>query len=475
VYEALSYAWGADENPSFVIVGDPETEHTSLIASGSKGEETTITVTRNLDVALRYLRYPAEHRVIWIDALCIDQRSTDEKNRQVAVMGRVFERARPVVFWIGPEGNRSNEALNIIEHIGRCVTVDWLTEGLRPSGVCTDDEKHWADLAEELPYRDGALDPVSHLFERPYFNRVWIRQKIALATSRILKCGNRSVKSEIFRGAIACIYRKRFHRDSLSYGRYRAFVQAKRSLMEICCTSAGGLIYRDLRHYLGGSKCRGPRDKIFSVLALLYETDMSLDISPDYSREVENLYTDVATRFYVKRRSLNLLESCVLSSRTLEIPSWVPDWSIPLPRSRELRAHWSACAWLSQEDLTVDKGRLRSTGVAASFVRETIEPFWGEYEIERCVEVIKILRRLKPTPNGLSVLNMTTHCWAANFCFTLLEGCSAESYLPPEISLPESKVFIEAVLLVQSTDLDFETLEEQTILPLRQILHLMSE
>jgi hypothetical protein len=56
-----------------------------------------IPATRNLDIALRHLRYPTKERVIWIDALSIDQESTDEKNQQVAAMGRIFSSAKVVV------------------------------------------------------------------------------------------------------------------------------------------------------------------------------------------------------------------------------------------------------------------------------------------------------------------------------------------------------------------------------------------
>ena len=98
--------------------------------------------------------------MIWIDALCIDQISTHEKNRLVAAMGHTFSAANRVVIWLGPEESRSNTALDVIEHIGRQVDVGWSTESLRPSEGCLEEEMHWIHTEETLSYRNGELTPV---------------------------------------------------------------------------------------------------------------------------------------------------------------------------------------------------------------------------------------------------------------------------------------------------------------------------
>src|SRR4051794_38739048 len=79
-YEALSYVWGSPLDP----------EHISF--NGHEG----FPVTRNLFIALKYLRFPDRERVLWVDALCINQKDVSERNEQVRLMGEVYGRASEV-------------------------------------------------------------------------------------------------------------------------------------------------------------------------------------------------------------------------------------------------------------------------------------------------------------------------------------------------------------------------------------------
>lgn len=47
-------------------------------------------VTTNLESALRHLRLDVD-RIIWIDAICIDQNDNDERASQVGLMGWVYQ------------------------------------------------------------------------------------------------------------------------------------------------------------------------------------------------------------------------------------------------------------------------------------------------------------------------------------------------------------------------------------------------
>ncbi|KUJ07029.1 uncharacterized protein LY89DRAFT_558296, partial [Mollisia scopiformis] len=52
--------------------------------------------------ALQHLRLKSVVRVLWIDALCINQSSVEERNNQVCIiMARVYKQAVCVVAWLG--------------------------------------------------------------------------------------------------------------------------------------------------------------------------------------------------------------------------------------------------------------------------------------------------------------------------------------------------------------------------------------
>jgi hypothetical protein len=84
-YEALSYVWG---DPVF-----PEVLH--LDGGG------TIAITANLFQCLVSLRRVDRTRVLWVDAVCINQKNVLEKERQVAFMGKIYKNASRAVIWLG--------------------------------------------------------------------------------------------------------------------------------------------------------------------------------------------------------------------------------------------------------------------------------------------------------------------------------------------------------------------------------------
>lgn len=70
-YEALSYTWGP-----------PSNSETPYVFCDNR----VVSITPNLDGALRVLRHPHQERVLWVDAICIDQGNLGERSRQVGYM-----------------------------------------------------------------------------------------------------------------------------------------------------------------------------------------------------------------------------------------------------------------------------------------------------------------------------------------------------------------------------------------------------
>lgn len=141
-YEALSYAWGEAVFPHTI----------EDVSSGTR-----LSITLNLFTALHGIRYEQTSRLLWIDALCIDQSELKEKNHQVASMGDIFQNAWRVIVWLG-------------HHKGAAVTIISLLEILK-AGVQSIQEAQIPDGG----YRsvNQALIRLRYLqfFEQPWYDR----------------------------------------------------------------------------------------------------------------------------------------------------------------------------------------------------------------------------------------------------------------------------------------------------------------
>jgi Heterokaryon incompatibility protein (HET) len=106
-YEALSYVWGSG-------YGDSD-----ITCDGKR-----LLITPNCGTALRSLRYRHEPRILWVDAICIDQsseeaRSIQERNEQVKMMGEIYRGAECVLVWIGDGDHSTTTALGYMATIGK--------------------------------------------------------------------------------------------------------------------------------------------------------------------------------------------------------------------------------------------------------------------------------------------------------------------------------------------------------------------
>jgi len=70
-----------------------------------------------------------------------------------------------------------------------------------------------------------------------------------------------------------------------------------------------------------------PRDKVYSLLGLARDRDEMGPAAVDYGRAVEDLYFDVAARLLGDLDNIDIVAYCNLRTKSLDLPSWVPDWS----------------------------------------------------------------------------------------------------------------------------------------------------
>jgi hypothetical protein len=100
-YEALSYEGGAADFSASVN-----------LRVGSR--ITKLTVSQVLETVVRQLRRSHWDRLMWIDAISINQTDLEERSREVRRMSRIFALAQNVCIWLGPQVDNSDVAMEIM-------------------------------------------------------------------------------------------------------------------------------------------------------------------------------------------------------------------------------------------------------------------------------------------------------------------------------------------------------------------------
>ena len=170
-YEALSYVWG-----------DPN----DTVNVQCNGQRVPITVS--LADALRTFRHTSEPRVLWADALCINQEDKKEKGHQVKRMGEVYANAKCTLVWLGcDDQNIAEDAFALILETNAYLADLFLQAGrsVYKMGSFTNlypiciDKGRWLGVAK--------------IFCFPWFRRVWTVQEAAIAEKCCMFWGSASI------------------------------------------------------------------------------------------------------------------------------------------------------------------------------------------------------------------------------------------------------------------------------------------
>jgi hypothetical protein len=135
-YDALSYVWGKSNKPWPIIHIDKH----------------NLSVTPNLHEALLRLRHRYIERIIWVDAVCINQGNVQEKEQQIRFMAKIYSQANRVVVWLGETADNSDQALEEIRHVAG------------------------GKMSTNSSNKEMIQKAVLALLRRPWFRRIWVRE-----------------------------------------------------------------------------------------------------------------------------------------------------------------------------------------------------------------------------------------------------------------------------------------------------------
>lgn len=304
-YEALSYCWG---NATFL---------SPIICNGSRLE-----VTRNLKSALRDLRHHDLLRTLWIDAICINQKDSKEREQQVGIMGDIYSLAERTVVWLGDTFAGIELAFNLVDKMQKLYSADdihtmpKLQKTIPSDHMPTNEELYALDL----------------LLTRPWFCRIWVIQEATLSKKVLVTCGGQKTTwNKLCYGILL----------TLIYVKPRSIISNEvRTLHQIwnirqAIHNSNKRLSLDLLHLLSKFRCclsTEPRDKLFALLSLT-DTNLGEDgdeyhIAPNYSSSTHEIYTCLARFILNSSDTLDLLSiQHGATPISKHLPSWVPDWS----------------------------------------------------------------------------------------------------------------------------------------------------
>jgi len=363
-YEALSYVWGSSANPVSILVG-PSRKH-------------TISVTQNLATALQHLRDANESRTLWVDAVCIDQSDVKERSYQVTLMSDIYRDACQVVVWLGPEDDDSFHAFNVLHDIGSSIDINRSDHSFKLQVADDNSSSSKLEDLRNYRFRDEEIHAVNRLLHRPWFERLWIRQEIGLATQALVCCGRLTMPWYLFGNAIFFVFLEGPKLMTETLGDHAASFASRIFLADSICNSDSYCL-EGLRGNLADALCADPRDKIYGILSLLPPNQRTMGIVPDYTRNVALVYQDATLRF-IDHMNLSILVQCELQDTPPHMPTWVPDWSTKL-RARPFTGGPSdASAHFESIAASKGEGTLSVAGVVVATIKHVQPLNFGDSE-----------------------------------------------------------------------------------------------
>lgn len=380
-FMALSYVWGDANNRRDLIVVDLKDEMGADHLTSPK----RLSVTANLMEALTHLPWPDKHSILWIDAICINQEDMDERAQQVKLMAEIYTSASHVLAWLGPPTHDSNLAMNLLHRISDSIDVDWKSFEIRTKDSKWSRESASAsmyfqlllDIDFNLPWNGPESQALESLFNRPWFERLWIRQEITLGAERaVLICGSSSIEWTAFRKVAVFLNKK--SKDP-SHPRIESW-RARTALVADSCIHQRIWLGQLLRQ-MQRTACTDARDRVYGILGILpYESRGLADrIRPDYRKPVVAVYQELLLAEMAVTDRADLLSECLMPKASPSSPppppwgpSWVPNWTVTrewdLSMTQQCADGQSAVA-----AFCATEGTLRLKGVLVATIVDTLE------------------------------------------------------------------------------------------------------
>ncbi|PQE22776.1 Heterokaryon incompatibility protein [Rutstroemia sp. NJR-2017a BVV2] len=329
-YEALSYVWG-----------DP-TITKPILCSGKN-----IRITTNLYDALLRFRLPGCERVLWADAICINQADVFENNTQVPLMKHIYSKAAVVLIWLGTGSKDTDRALDTLaqlhsyfsKHLAH-YSIDIKKYLALQSSIERGHDVRLTSLdrkrTEEIRHFDW--NAIASFLSLPWFTRAWTLQEYVKAPRAVLVCGTKTMTFHQFSKPLIEIFTQyigmgrsnelrigvTFPIETIWSIRQMSMLQASSSKESETKTLLELVKQHNVR------ACTDPKDKIYGFLGLANDLESGdWPLYPKYNIPTEDVYKQFTQWCIAKSSNLDVFASIrdyKIHSKHGSLPSWTPDW-----------------------------------------------------------------------------------------------------------------------------------------------------
>ena len=292
-YDAISYVWG---NPEDTL---------PILCNGRSFD-----ITVNLNAAFVRVRYGDRPRILWADAVCINQMNLAERSHHVSFMGKIYRNARTVLVCLGQDldGGADDVAGLVKENADLVSKYGSIAEMpvLAPDASLFDDPR-WKSLAT--------------LTKCTWFTRAWVLQEVGLAKDPRILYGEVDFSYRDFMRLALWVDRcapnlelrasvsfYSIHTDWLDWApdwqRTAAYPNEK---------------FLDLLNHARWLGCREHRDHVYAFLGhplAQLDDGSGTIVTPDYLKKEQDVFLELAVRL-IQQYGFRVLSPVEHDDRTL--------------------------------------------------------------------------------------------------------------------------------------------------------------
>jgi hypothetical protein len=253
---------------------------------------------------LRHFRRSDEGRLLWVDAICINQSDSQERGQQVRSMSEIYSRCTANLFWLGEETEDTNRVLEVVK-------------AMADNDIAKFQEWCWNTESDKVEVAEGSLRSdcwmIAHgkvpglykfFSEAEILDRTWIVPEVVFAPKVILPSGTHRMDWDIIDRILGG------EKDDQRSNGYRFKEDRSHSTLRLLGCFEKSWILNDQRNALrnhgqkeklglldglakySSTRCTDPRDKVFFIALLGLASEESA-IGVDYQKSTREVLVNV--------------------------------------------------------------------------------------------------------------------------------------------------------------------------------------